>query len=667
MIHPIKLIACVLMLVGAPAVAGAATYYVDDLDTNCAPAAPGTGTLADPWKNLMYATKRLACGDTLKMRRGTYRSEAQGYSNGACSVVNGEYAVAYFAQRCTASNPITVEPYNGELVILDATSAQIDDASPSSHWTRCESANQCGSCTGLSLKDYTRTFYSEPYNFSSANTEQLWVDPQCNDADDSSCTDPANTGTRLRWIGTNYPGCANLNNLDGACDTAWSSPACGTFDTGAISNSIVVRLPDTMSNPDPDTHRMKVSCQGGTCATAPLRFSGATNINFNGGGTTYIKYGYNGITADSSAQDAVISGVRIHAAGGRDYGQCIRTGSANNITLRNSVCSESGAEGIGFYGGGHGSCRQISGNVVEGTTIYNTGFASATNRIGSVLDDGIIIKSCNNCVARGNTIYNNGRNGIEVTSNWNGSTLCDSDGTLIENNVIHHSCNSIHAYMNSDCGGVHLVRPGGTSGSIDNSTVRNNVFYDILGLKTDVSPHGVKVDSGIGQTAIVSNSFRNIAQECIDTNEDNSQPAGNFIVKDNAMYKCNSENVGGQGYVHMNAASDWVHAKNLYWDDANVAIVRINNGTAYFRDSLVAQWEPSAIVANPLFTSATDLRLAATSPGIDKGENLSTLGFGTDFEGDARPQGAGWDVGADELSDGGVPRPPALLSVDPLP
>src|SRR5690242_2794380 len=104
MIHPMKLIACVLMLAGVPAVAGAATYYVDDLDTNCAPAAPGTGTLADPWKNLMYATKRLACGDTLKMRRGTYRSEAQGYSNGACSVVNGEYAVAYFAQRCTASN-----------------------------------------------------------------------------------------------------------------------------------------------------------------------------------------------------------------------------------------------------------------------------------------------------------------------------------------------------------------------------------------------------------------------------------------------------------------------------------------------------------------------------------------------------------------------------------
>lgn len=666
MIRTTSVIACALLLAGAPVLAGAATYYVDDLDTNCSPAAPGAGTLADPWKNLMYATKRLACGDTLKMRRGTYRSDAQGYANGACSVVNGEYSVAFFNQRCAASNPITVEPYNGELVILDATSSQIDDASPASHWTRCESASQCGSCSGLALKDYTRTFYSEAYNFGSANTEQLWVDPQCNDADDASCTDPANTGTRLRWIGTNYPGCANLNNLDGACDNSWSSQACGTFDTGAIQNSIVARLPDGVSNPDPDTHRMKVSCQGGTCATYPLRFSGATYINFNGGGTTYVKYGYNGINVDSGANNDVISGVRIHAAGGRDYGQCIRTGSANNITLRNSVCSEAGAEGVAFYGGGHGSCQQISGNVVEGTTIYNTGFASATNKIGSVLDDGVIIKSCNNCVVRGNTIYNNGRNGVEVASNWNGGSFCDADNTLIENNVIHHSCNSTHQYAGSDCGGIHLVRPGSNSGSIDGAIIRNNVFYDILGLKDGVSPHAVKADAGIGPTQIVNNSFRNIAQECIDTNED-SVSAGTFVVKNNVMYKCNSESVPGAGYVRMNAVGDWNHAKNLFWDDTNAVVVRLNNGTAYSRDSVVGSWESSAIIGNPLFTSPTDLRLAATSPAIDKGDNLAGLGFSTDFEGDARPQGGVWDLGADELSDTGVPRPPALLSVDPLP
>ncbi len=655
------------MLAGIPSLAETSTYYVDDLETNCAPSAPGAGTLADPWKNLMYASKRLACGDTLKVRKGTYRVDAQGFISPACAASNGEHSLLYFTQRCTAANPITVEPYNNELVILDGTSAQIDDASPASHWTRCESASQCGACTGLSLKNYTRTFYSEAWNFSNANSEQMWVDPQCNDADDSACTDPASTGTRLRWMGANYPGCANLNNLDGACDNAWSSPACGTFDTGAISNTIVARLPDSASNPDPDAHRVKISCQAGSCANYPIRFSGAKFVNVNGGQTMYVKYGYHGIVADQGASDNVISGVRIHAAGGRDYGQCIRTGNANNITLRNSVCAEAGAEGIGYYGGGHGSCNQISGNVVEGSTIYDTGFASATNKIGAVLDDGVIIKSCNNCVVRGNTIYNNGRNGVEVTSNWNGSNLCDSDGVLIENNTIHHSCNSVHAYMNSDCGGVHLVRPGGTSGSIDNSIVRNNIFYDIVGLKTDISPHGVKVDYGIGKTTIVNNSFRNIAQECIDTNEDNNQAAGNFIVKNNAMYKCNSESVAGQGSVHLNAVSDWVHAKNLYWEDSNLAIVRVNNGTAYFRDTLVASWESTAVVANPVFSSLSDLRLAATSPALDKGESLSNLGFGTDFEGDARPQGGAWDIGADEVTDGGVPRPPALLSVDPLP
>src|SRR5688572_6545770 len=114
MIHLIAFIACAFILAGAPSPSMAATYYVDDLDVNCAPASPGAGTLADPWKNLAYAGRRLACGDTLKVRKGTYRIDAQGFSDGACSTNNGEYSVLFFTQRCTASSPITVEPYNNE-------------------------------------------------------------------------------------------------------------------------------------------------------------------------------------------------------------------------------------------------------------------------------------------------------------------------------------------------------------------------------------------------------------------------------------------------------------------------------------------------------------------------------------------------------------------------
>jgi hypothetical protein len=169
---PIRILVTLGILAALAGGADAATYWVDDLETNCNPASPGAGTQSDPWKNLNYAIKRLQCGDTLNVRQGTYRVDAAGYANGACSTVNGEYSVAYFTQKCPSTNKIVVQSYNGETVILDGTSSQIDDANPASHWRRCESASQCGACTGLALKDYTRTYYSEPYNHSNARTQR---------------------------------------------------------------------------------------------------------------------------------------------------------------------------------------------------------------------------------------------------------------------------------------------------------------------------------------------------------------------------------------------------------------------------------------------------------------------------------------------------------------
>lgn len=49
-----------------------------------------------------------------------------------------------------------------------------------------------------------------------------------------------------------------------------------------------------------------------------------------------------------------------------------------------------------------------------------------------------------------------------------------------------------------------------------------------------------------------------------------------------------------------------------------------------------------------------DLRILESSPAKDKGVNLSALGYNTDFEGNPRPQGQGWDIGAYEYYEGQV-------------
>jgi hypothetical protein len=61
---------------------------------------------------------------------------------------------------------------------------------------------------------------------------------------------------------------------------------------------------------------------------------------------------------------------------------------------------------------------------------------------------------------------------------------------------------------------------------------------------------------------------------------------------------------------------------------------------------------------NPQFVNAgsKDFHLLAASPAINKGVALT--GFNTDRDGVARPQGAGWDIGAYEFGSGAPPPPP---------
>ena len=74
----------------------AATYYVSNTgaDTN-------TGSLASPWKTLVYAATKLAPGDTLMIRAGIYKERVT------------------FAKSGTSSQPIKIMSYTGETAVVD--------------------------------------------------------------------------------------------------------------------------------------------------------------------------------------------------------------------------------------------------------------------------------------------------------------------------------------------------------------------------------------------------------------------------------------------------------------------------------------------------------------------------------------------------------------------
>ncbi len=65
--------------------------------------------------------------------------------------------------------------------------------------------------------------------------------------------------------------------------------------------------------------------------------------------------------------------------------------------------------------------------------------------------------------------------------------------------------------------------------------------------------------------------------------------------------------------------------------------------------------------------SVANLHLATTDT-VAKDRGVAISGFANDYDGDTRPQGSAYDIGADEVNSGPqAPQAPELISVDPLP
>src|SRR6266540_2785565 len=92
---------CLFLMLGSPALATGATYYV-----NCAAASDGNGSSTSPWNNLTTVnSKTFAPGDSLLFNRGT-----------TCT---GSFV---FSSSGTSANRITISAYGtGTLPAIDGT------------------------------------------------------------------------------------------------------------------------------------------------------------------------------------------------------------------------------------------------------------------------------------------------------------------------------------------------------------------------------------------------------------------------------------------------------------------------------------------------------------------------------------------------------------------
>jgi parallel beta-helix repeat protein len=230
---------------------------------------------------------------------------------------------------------------------------------------------------------------------------------------------------------------------------------------------------------------------------------------------------------------------------------------------------------------------------------------------------------------------------IEISGNYLHDDQCNSysHGLYIGDNLqrVTVAGNIVEGYMDY---GIQFY--SASCPCVSDSVIRNNIFRN----------NGSAAYGGSGISVGGSNNqvFNNIVYG----NHDSGiriQYAGarNIQVFNNTVY-----NNGDYGIYNVNGSSS-VIKNNIVWSNKSGTIVSLSGDTL-----------SNNLFTNPSFVnlSGNDFHLTAGSPAIDAGTPITTLTTG--FDGEVRPQGLGYDIGAYEYGTASAkPAAPKGLRVLP--
>jgi len=293
----------------------------------------------------------------------------------------------------------------------------------------------------------------------------------------------------------------------------------------------------------------------------------------------------------------------------------IRAATCDHVTIRDNRIDGSGKWGI-FTA----FCDDV---VIDHNVAANTGE-----------QHGIYVSnSGDRPIVRNNTIYGNTQAGIHM----NGDISNGGDGVIsdavVENNVI----------WDNGSGGASGINCDG----VQDSLIRNNLIFDEHA--SGISLY--QIDGGAASTGnrVLNNTIL-IAPDGrwalnIQDGARNNSARNNILLNANSSH--GAVDISGDSLDGFNADHNAVTDRfTTNGGDSVLSLSDWRSATGSDSNSFIAS--SSGLFTNP---GGDDYSLTPTSPAIDAGETLADVP--NDLLGVARPQGAGFDIGAYEREDGG--------------
>src|SRR5262245_2788233 len=311
-------------------------------------------------------------------------------------------------------------------------------------------------------------------------------------------------------------------------------------------------------------------------------------------------------------------------------GQLVTFKSRNKWGARVDGQNGVAADGFGFGGANY---VRIQDFEIYGVANAASGGASGIDAFSSGRFSEII----------GNHIHDNGHVCTDTSQGQNGIYI-EQNNVLVEGNLIHDIGRLIPGqqgcqpgndfYQHHDHGIYHS---GG-----DDVTIRNNIIYNIKGgWAVHVYPNSRARMNILNNTFAFTNQYQGKYGAIIIFD---GMTVSDSNISNNIFYLVNTAAI----YVGGSSAPSFSNVRVRNNIVSNGAILRADSSVGSGLTLINNRENADPGLVNP---TGSDFHLRANSLAIDSG---ATVPVPTDYEGRARPQGSGYDIGAYEYSSSGI-------------